>query len=144
MPAAARVIGAIMRDFSEPGSRRPTTAHATEGEVPVVKVLLAFLLMAGQHAQAAETAAIQLSCTGLNGALNDSLVINLAARTVSIARIGGEANINRVDETSISFVGSQPVEPLPGDKNPARLFIAGRINRLPGTFRYGILFCGMA
>jgi hypothetical protein len=105
-------------------------------------ILLALLLMAAP-AQAADAAAISLSCTGLNGALNDILVINLAARTVSLARIGGEANINRVDETSISFVQSKAVEPLPGaiDKNPARLFIAGAINRITGdlSVRYFIL-----
>jgi hypothetical protein len=92
-------------------------------------VLIALLLMAAP-AQAADTA-IQLSCAGLNGALNDSLVVNIAARTVSMARIGAVTNINRVDDVSISFVGSKTVEPLPGG-NTAMLFVSGAINRLTG------------
>jgi hypothetical protein len=72
----------------------------------VVRVLLAFLLMAGQHAQAAETAAIQLSCTGPPNDTKASLIVDLADKTVS--GFGVIAHIERIDDTSILFNGEGP------------------------------------
>jgi hypothetical protein len=90
--------------------------------------VIAFLLMVG-HAQAADAAATPLSCAGLNGAPNDSLVVDIAGRTVTMQRTGIMAHINHVDDVSISFVGDGPAP----DNNPAgRLFVAGSINRLTG------------
>jgi hypothetical protein len=99
----------------------------------VVRVLLAFLLMAGQHAQAAETAEIQLSCTGpaetvtepgKNFIAKEGLVVNLADRTVS--GFGVVAQIERIDDTSIWFRGEE-WEPI------GTFFLTGKLDRISGA-----------
>ena len=98
----------------------------------MVRVLLAFLLMAGQHAQAAETAAIQLSCYRPDGP-NEGLVVNLAAGTVTGFNV--VAHIESTDDTSISFSGEGPwlLDGIGPRKRIGTNFVAGTLDRITGA-----------
>jgi hypothetical protein len=127
-PVACCLGPVMLRPLNEAAQTFPI------GRITMVRVLLAFLVMAGQHAQAAETAAIQLSCHRPNGP-NEGLVVNLAAGTVSA--FGVVAHIERADDTSISFNGEGPVfqEGVgPGyGKRIGTMFVAGDLDRITGA-----------
>jgi hypothetical protein len=97
--------------------------------------------IAGQHAQAAETATTtQLSCSRLDGP-REGFVVNMTDRTVS--GFGIVAHIESTDDTSISFNGEGPFIVESGPNRGKRLgtnSLTGTLDRITGALRVVIKF----